>query len=68
MTVTNSSFDGNTAAGFGGAIDSFGGGTTAMNVISSTFTRNKANVENTGPARAAERCKTETAPSRSGTR
>ncbi len=49
MTVTNSSFDGNTAAGFGGAIDSFGGGTTAMNVISSTFTRNKANVDNTGP-------------------
>jgi hypothetical protein len=49
LTVTNSTFDGNTAIGYGGAIDSFGFGTTATNVISSTFTRNLANSDNTGP-------------------
>jgi hypothetical protein len=48
MTVTNSTFDRNSARGFGGAIDSFGGdGTThpTTNLNSVTMTRNLADVD-----------------------
>jgi hypothetical protein len=45
-TITNSTFDGNVADAYGGAIDTADGATT--NLVSSTVTRNRANADEAG--------------------